>query len=149
MQTSATWFAYISVALKTFQKHALARFYIHEYNWWNLVDVGDAYLELGEEDQEMVQRIGNEVGKLMMVMKDDYCARAFRLLAFTGVGNLSMLKTLLRYSAKGIHKQSPKLTAEVLQRPEAEAPRRGLRARQSRWESLPVGLPPGHAWRCI
>ena len=127
MQTFALRLPRLPLALTTYRNLAHARFYIHEYSWWNLVDVGDAYLELGEEDQEMVQRIGNEVGKLMMVMKDDYCARAFRLLAFTGVGNLSMLKTLLRYSAKGIHKQSPKLTAEVLQLPKAETPRRILR----------------------
>ena len=89
-------------------------FYVHEYAWWNLVDIGDAYLYLRVEDQEMRQRIGNEVGKLMMVMQDDYCARAFRQLAFFGVGNLSTLKTLLRYSAKGIHKMAPQLTAEVV-----------------------------------
>ncbi|KAF4650880.1 hypothetical protein FOZ61_010961 [Perkinsus olseni] len=51
---------------------------IHEYRWWNLVDIAELYMKLkwpAEKDPDMILRFGNEVWKYHRVMNGKRLSR--------------------------------------------------------------------------
>ncbi|EER02558.1 hypothetical protein Pmar_PMAR005899 [Perkinsus marinus ATCC 50983] len=71
---------------------------IHEYRWWNLVDISELYMILkwpAEDDPDMIMRFGNEVWKYHKVMSGKYVARALRVLAYLETSDRSNVKMIM------------------------------------------------------
>lgn len=69
---------------------------LHEYAWWNLIDIGEAYLELEVNEPDIMQRIGNETFKMIYSMKYNYPAKALKVLAHLEVGDKRTYRALIR-----------------------------------------------------
>lgn len=87
-------------------------FRVHEYAWWNLIDIAEAYLELGVDDREMIERFGHECFKLIFSMKYEYPAKALKVLAFLEAGDKRTFRSLIRHLPRRLYSLPPLLTAE-------------------------------------
>lgn len=89
-------------------------FRLHEYAWWNLIDIAEMYLVLQVDDREIIQRIGNEAFKLIFSMKSQYPAKALKVLAFLETGDKRTFRMLIRSQGKCIRLLDPVLTADTI-----------------------------------
>jgi len=89
-------------------------FRLHEYAWWNLIDIADLYLTFQVDDRDMVQRIGNEAFKLVFSMKDQYPAKALKVLAFLEAADKRTFRLLIRNQLRCIKSLDPVLTADTI-----------------------------------
>eukprot|EP00928_Gymnodinium_smaydae_P046186 TRINITY_DN30775_c0_g1_i1.p1 TRINITY_DN30775_c0_g1~~TRINITY_DN30775_c0_g1_i1.p1 ORF type:complete len:799 (-),score=190.34 TRINITY_DN30775_c0_g1_i1:74-2470(-) len=87
---------------------------LHEYAWWNLIDIGEMYVELNIDNREIAQRIGNETYKLVFSMKYGYNAKALRILATLDVGDTRTYRSLIRSLPKQVWKFPPNVSAETI-----------------------------------
>lgn len=69
---------------------------MHEYAWWNLIDIAEMYLTLQIDDREIIERIGNEVFKLVYAMKYNYVAKALKVIAYLESGDERTYRLLIR-----------------------------------------------------
>lgn len=89
-------------------------FRLHEYAWWNLIDIGEMYVVLQVQDREIAERIANEVYKLILNMRYSYPAKALRVLAFLEVGDKRTLRLLVRSVPRSISYLTPQAAAETI-----------------------------------
>ncbi|CAJ1408472.1 unnamed protein product [Effrenium voratum] len=104
-------------------------FRLHEYAWWNLIDLGEMYVTLQAvgwevmglgrktppvDDKEIAERIANEVFKLILAMKYRYPAKALKILAFLEVGDKRTLRLLVRSVPRAISYLNPQAAAETI-----------------------------------
>eukprot|EP00435_Cladocopium_sp_Y103_P053087 s631_g16.t3 len=82
---------------------------LHEYAWWNLIDIGEMYVVLQVQEKEIAERIANEVYKLILNMKYSYPAKALKILAFLEVGDKRTLRLLVRNVPRSISYLSPQV----------------------------------------
>jgi len=87
---------------------------LHEYSWWNLLDIGEMYLKFKIQDREIVERIGNEIFKLVFSMKDHYPAKALKILAFLDLGDKRTFRLLIRTLPRTIPRLSAQGTADTI-----------------------------------
>lgn len=89
-------------------------FRLHEYSWWNLIDIAEMYLVLQVDEREIIKRIGNETFKLILSMKYHYPAKALKILAFLETADKRTFRLLIRNQARCIRYLDPLLTADAL-----------------------------------
>ena len=53
-------------------------FVLHEYQYWNLIDVALSFLELRVRNRDLEGRFGSETFKLIFQMKCDYVGQALK-----------------------------------------------------------------------
>ncbi|KAF4733361.1 hypothetical protein FOZ62_006019, partial [Perkinsus olseni] len=90
---------------------------IHEYRWWNLIDIAELYMKLkwpAEKDPDMILRFGNEVWKYHRVMNGKYVARALRVLAYLETSDRRTFRSLIRRIPHHIINLSPTLLAQTI-----------------------------------
>lgn len=87
---------------------------LHEYAWWNLIDIGEMYVVLQVQEKDIAERIANEVYKLILNMKYSYPAKALKILAFLEVGDKRTLRLLVRNVPRSISYLSPQAAAETI-----------------------------------
>eukprot|EP00927_Polykrikos_kofoidii_P049707 TRINITY_DN43722_c0_g1_i1.p1 TRINITY_DN43722_c0_g1~~TRINITY_DN43722_c0_g1_i1.p1 ORF type:complete len:813 (-),score=127.31 TRINITY_DN43722_c0_g1_i1:122-2560(-) len=87
---------------------------IHEYAWWNLIDIAEMYLELDINDRDIIRRIGNEAFKLVFSMKYEYPAKALKVLAFLETADARTFRLLIRSVPRRAYTLSPQVTAETI-----------------------------------
>jgi len=85
---------------------------LHEYAWWNLMDVAELYLDLGVNDREIIDRVGNETYKLAFSMKPVYTAKALKVLTQLETGDRRTFRLLVRTLPRGIFWLPPEAAAE-------------------------------------
>eukprot|EP00921_Rhytidocystis_pertsovi_P007782 GHVQ01012929.1.p1 GENE.GHVQ01012929.1~~GHVQ01012929.1.p1 ORF type:complete len:1219 (+),score=95.02 GHVQ01012929.1:380-4036(+) len=57
---------------------------LHEFSYWNLIDVAEMYLRLQIHDSDIIQRFTAETWKLVLKMRYGYHAKAVRVLTLLG-----------------------------------------------------------------
>jgi len=96
---------------------------IHEYTWWNLVDLGDYYTVLKDgvgsgdthtESVDIITRIGNEIWKWIPDMRCGYAAKALRVISELDTGDNRTRRSLIRAIPKSLGKLHQNSTAESI-----------------------------------
>lgn len=87
---------------------------LHEYAWWNLIDIAEMYLELQVDDRDIITRVGNEVFKLIFSMRYGYNAKALKVLAFLETSDTRTFRLLIRTLPRSVRTFSPLVAAETI-----------------------------------
>lgn len=87
-------------------------FRMHEYAWWNLIDVAEMYLVFQIDDRDMIKRIGNEVFKLVFSMQYDYPVKALKIMAFLEATDERTFRLLIRNQLRVVDNVDPRLAAD-------------------------------------
>eukprot|EP00820_Chromera_velia_P005547 Cvel_18341.t1-p1 / transcript=Cvel_18341.t1 / gene=Cvel_18341 / organism=Chromera_velia_CCMP2878 / gene_product=hypothetical protein / transcript_product=hypothetical protein / location=Cvel_scaffold1514:41769-44378(+) / protein_length=440 / sequence_SO=supercontig / SO=protein_coding / is_pseudo=false len=77
-------------------------FKLHEYRYWNLIDIAEMYQALGIGDTEMKKRFALESWRAVPSLQGDYFCRALRVLVLMEVGNRRDFYTLIHGSLRSL-----------------------------------------------
>ncbi|CEM26287.1 unnamed protein product [Vitrella brassicaformis CCMP3155] len=69
---------------------------LHEYRYWNLIDIAECYQKLDVQDREIITRVGVEAWKLIFTLKKTYPVKALTVLSFLDAMEPGVFRGILR-----------------------------------------------------